>query len=137
MGFYDIVIKGQFIFIEPLLTWKRKWDWKPDYDERDLWMLNIANKVTFLFYYNMFQRTASYKTNGGAVLLPSLFDEYLEHTDVGDSLRRNYQEIVNKLFFIIRDDEELKIIFSEVLSYVQKVHQEPLILSFLKKKLEN
>ena len=132
---YEIILKGNFVFDKPRLKWQRSYEVQPDFDERELWMQNISNKITFLFFYNMFQRPCSYGLGEGVLLFNFLFDGFLDEDEMGEDLRKNYQVQINEIVSLIKKDSEIKKIMKNGLEMIENVHSKPGIVSFLNKSL--
>ena len=132
---YELSINSDFVIDTPMLKWKRKDEVRPDFDERELQMQNISNKITFLFFYNMLQRPCSYEVEGGSIYLRSIFDDYIDEGEMGEKLRNNYHKTIGDILAIINNDETLKKIFNKGLKLIDHTHKKPQIVEFLEKSL--
>lgn len=132
---YEIILKGDFVIDKPRLKLKRSYEVQPDFDERELWMQNISNKITFLFFYNMFQRPCSYDLEEGSISFNFLFDIFLNEDEIGNKLRKNYQRQLKQILSLIKKDSKLKEIIEKGLKMIGDVHSKPGVISFLNKSL--
>lgn len=106
-GFYDIAIKSEFHFEEEKFSFKRRHNVKPKMDDRDLFMRNVRENFTFLFFFNMFPQKESY---------------------VNDSLSK-------QLISVINEDSELNQIFNNKVKFTFKFVNEKPLIEFLSKKV--
>jgi hypothetical protein len=133
-GFYDISIKSEFEFKTRKFKIPKKMGIKPEYDDRDIFLKNVADWFTFLFFFNMFQRNGSYEVKGGAIEM-EIFDEILEKTEAGKKLQENYGDFINNVLDIINGDEELKQIFVNYLKLTFSAIGKKRLLKFLENNI--
>jgi len=134
-GDHKIILKGEFNFLAKGFSWKRREGIRPDFDDRHVWHKNISDKVTFLVFFNMFQRKASYKYGSGVITL-DLFDEYLEPSEAGKELLKHYKKTIKSVLIIIKKDKDLNKIFLKGLSYLENIQKNSMLNEFLLKFLK-
>ena len=134
-GYFDIAIKSSFHFQKRMFKFPRKFPIKQVFDDLDLFMKNLSEKITFLFFFNMFQREASYSYGEGVVSLP-LFSEFMQKTDGGKKLKQNYAAQINKIISLIKNDKELNQLFVNLLKFTFKNIKQDTLTLFLSKIFE-
>ena len=130
-GEFEMSLKSEFHFLKRMFKFPKKFPIQQKFDDRDMFMKNLSEKITILFFFYMFQREASFKFEDGVISLP-LFSK----SDEGKKLRMDYRNQINRIMSIIKKDDELRRIFVNFLKITfPKIHREP-IISFLSKRIK-
>ena len=134
-GDHKIILKGEFNFLVKAFSWKRREGIRPNFDDRHIWYKNISDKVTFLFFFSIFQRKASYNYGNGMITL-DLFDVYLKPSEAGKELQKHYKKTIKGVLTIIKKDKDLNKVFLKGLSYLENIQKNSILNEFLLKFLK-
>ena len=135
-GYYDVSIKSEFEFKQRFFKFPRKFPVTSIFDDRNVFLKVMGERVTFLFFFNMFDRIASYESGKGVVTLP-LFDEFLEDSVEGRKLEKNYGVIIRELLHLINDDTELSRIFGNSVKLTLDAISKKQLVKFLLENTHN
>ena len=129
-GQYDMSLKSEFHFKGRNFRIPRKLEVDPSFDDRDVFMKSLSEKFSFLFFFNMFHRIASYDYADGVLVVP-LFGEFSQNSVEGGKLEKNYGRQIQKILSVIKADKELNQIFVNIVKFTFELAKEKPVLKFL------